>query len=156
MLSGLGRYVPGQRSVEAEAADQCRAAGRVLRLHGARPGSPDYGKQALTVAQKLGSAGDQDGALKFLTLAQTAADKAQAPLATIAISAFDQTEAQRAQSNADRAFNKDKYAIKEQTNPDTGETTFVRINTEGPEGAINTGLPVLQLASRTESLCTCR
>lgn len=40
------------------------------------PSSPDYGKQTLTVAQKLGSVGDQDGALKFLTLAQTAADRA--------------------------------------------------------------------------------
>lgn len=40
------------------------------------PSSPDYGRQALTVAQKLGSVGDQDGALKFLTLAQTAADRA--------------------------------------------------------------------------------
>lgn len=39
------------------------------------PTSPDYGKQALTIAQRLGSSGDQDGALKFITLAGTAADR---------------------------------------------------------------------------------
>jgi hypothetical protein len=32
------------------------------------PRSPDYGKQAITIAQKLGQAGDQDGALKFIGL----------------------------------------------------------------------------------------
>jgi hypothetical protein len=40
------------------------------------PNSPDYGKQAIGVAQRLGAAGDQDGALKFLGLAQTNADRA--------------------------------------------------------------------------------
>lgn len=40
------------------------------------PSSPDYGKQAIGVAQRLGAAGDQEGALKFLTVAQTAADRA--------------------------------------------------------------------------------
>lgn len=68
------------------------------------PGSPDYGKQALTVAQKLGSAGDQDGALKFLTLAQTAAEKAKADARDSRDFSFRQTESQRAQSNADRSF----------------------------------------------------
>lgn len=41
------------------------------------PNSPEYGKQAMTIAQRLGSVGDQDGAVKFLGLAQTAADKAR-------------------------------------------------------------------------------
>jgi len=41
------------------------------------PASPDYGKQATTIAQKLGQAGDQDGAMKFLTVAQSAAERAR-------------------------------------------------------------------------------
>jgi hypothetical protein len=41
------------------------------------PRSPDYGKQAITIAQKLGQAGDQDGALKFIGLAQSASDRAR-------------------------------------------------------------------------------
>ncbi|RZN21936.1 hypothetical protein [Bradyrhizobium sp. Leo121] len=54
---------------------------------------------------------------------------------------FRQTEAQRAQSNADRAFNKDKFTIKEITDPNTGQTTLVRVNTDGAEGPISTGAP---------------
>jgi hypothetical protein len=61
--------------------------------------------------------------------------------------AFRQTEAQRAQGNADRAFNKDKYSIKEVTDPNTGQTTLVRVNTDGPEGPINTGATASQPAN---------
>lgn len=41
------------------------------------PNSPEYGKQVMGMAQNLGSIGDQEGAFKFLTLAQTAADRAR-------------------------------------------------------------------------------
>jgi hypothetical protein len=138
MLSGLGDSI--QSGIKARQQKQVLEARKSAfsDFTALDPGSPDYGKQALTVAQKLGSVGDQEGALKFLTLAQSATDKAQATARDNRDFGFRQTEAQRAQSNADRAFNKDKFTIKEQTNPDTGETSFVRINTEGPEGAINT------------------
>jgi hypothetical protein len=88
------------------------------------------------VAQKLGSAGDQDGALKFLTLAQTAADKAH----TYQRESVADTRDARDFALREKQANKDKYAIKEQTDPNTGATTFVRVNTEGPEGPINTGV----------------
>jgi hypothetical protein len=93
---GAGRYAPGQRGVEAEAADQCRPAGCVLRFHGPRPVFAGLRQAGFTVAQKLGSAGDQDGALKFLTLAQTAADKAQAYQRDSRDFGFDQTDARDA------------------------------------------------------------
>lgn len=140
MLSGLGDTLQANARLRQQqtVADARKAA--FSDFTALDPGSPDYGRQALTVAQKLGSVGDQDGALKFLTLAQTAADKAQATARDTRDFAFRQSEAQRAQSNADRTFNKDKFAIKEITDPNTGATTLVRVNTDGAEGPINTGV----------------
>src|SRR5690242_16819778 len=76
MLSGLGdtlqrNAIAAKQQKIAEARQSAFSDFTALD-----PGSPDYGRQALTVAQKLGMAGDQDGALKFLSLAQTAADRA--------------------------------------------------------------------------------
>ncbi|MET4184960.1 hypothetical protein ABIB94_007089 [Bradyrhizobium sp. JR7.2] len=136
MLSGLGDSI--QSGIKARQQKQVLEArkGAFQDFTALDPSSPDYGRQALTVAQKLGSVGDQDGALKFLSLAQSAADKAKADARDSRDFGFRQTEAQRAQSNADRAFNKDKFAIKE--DPNTGQ--LVRVNTEGPEGPIATGV----------------
>jgi hypothetical protein len=69
MLSGLGDTIKAQQVTNARK----EAFSTFTALD---PNSPDYGKQAIGVAQRLGAAGDQDGALKFLTLAQTAADRA--------------------------------------------------------------------------------
>jgi hypothetical protein len=138
MLSGLGDTLRTNAAIRQQQniADARKAA--FSDFTALDPSSPDYGRQALTVAQKLGSVGDQDGALKFLTLAQTAADKAQSTARDARDFAFRQTEAQRAQSNADRTFNKDKFAIKEIENPD-GSKTLVRVNTDGAEGPISVG-----------------
>lgn len=137
MLSGLGDTLQANARLRQQQniADARKAA--FSDFTALDPSSPDYGRQALTVAQKLGSVGDQDGALKFLTLAQTAADKAQSTARDARDFAFRQTEAQRAQSNADRTFNKDKYVIKE--DPNTGQ--LVRVNTEGAEGPVSTTVP---------------
>lgn len=76
MLSGLGDTLQAnQLAKQKQQINQARQAA-FSDFSALDPGSPDYGKAALGVAQKLGVAGDQDGALKFLTLAQTAADRA--------------------------------------------------------------------------------
>jgi hypothetical protein len=76
MLSGLGDTIRAnakQRQQEQINDARKEAFSSFTALD---PNSPDYGRQAIGVAQRLGSVGDQDGALKFLTLAQTAADRA--------------------------------------------------------------------------------
>jgi hypothetical protein len=97
MLSGLGDTIKAQRVTNARK----EAFSNFTALD---PTSPDYGKQALGVAQKLGSVGDQEGAVRFLSLAQSAADKTAAATRDARDFSFRQTEAQRAQSNADRSF----------------------------------------------------
>ncbi|MCK1520224.1 hypothetical protein [Bradyrhizobium sp. 17] len=139
-LSGLGDTLQANAALRQKQQINEARKGAFQDFTALDPSSPDYGKQALTVAQKLGSVGDQDGALKFLTLAQTAADKAQATARDTRDFGFRQTEAQRAQSNADRTFNKDKYTIKEIEDA-SGNKTLVRVNTDGAEGPINTGAP---------------
>lgn len=97
MLSGLGDTIKAQRVTNARK----EAFSNFSALD---PTSPDYGRQALGVAQKLGSVGDQEGALRFLSLAQSASDKSAAAARDARDFAFRQTEAQRAQSNSDRSF----------------------------------------------------
>lgn len=139
MLSGLGDTIQSARKERQQQQILQARKGAFSDFTSLDPSSPDYGKQAMTVAQKLGSVGDQEGALKFLTLAQTAAEKAQATQRDSRDFGFRQSEAERAQKNSDRAFNKDKTVVKEVTDPNTGATSFVRVNTDGPEGPINTG-----------------
>jgi hypothetical protein len=136
MLSGLGDTLQANAALKQKQQVLEARKGAFQDFSALDPSSPEYGRQALTVAQKLGSVGDQEGALKFLTLAQTAADRAKADARDTRDFGFRQTEAQRAQANADRAFNKDKFVIKE--DPNTGQ--LVRVNTEGGEGPINTGI----------------
>jgi hypothetical protein len=97
MLSGLGDTIKQSRIADARKD----AFSSFTALD---PSSPDYGRQAIGVAQKLGSVGDQEGALKFLGLAQSAATQSVAAARDARDFAFRQTEAQRAQSNADRSF----------------------------------------------------
>jgi hypothetical protein len=67
MLSGLGDTLQSNQLLkQKQQITQARQAA-FSDFSALDPSSPDYGKQALGVAQKLGSAGDQDGALKFLT-----------------------------------------------------------------------------------------
>lgn len=77
MLSGLGDTLNANAKLrqQQQTADARKAA--FTDFTALDPASPDYGKQAITIAQKLGSAGDQDGAVKFIGLAQTAADRAR-------------------------------------------------------------------------------
>lgn len=138
-LSGLGDTLQANAALRQKQQINAARQAAFSDFTALDPSSPDFGKQALTVAQKLGSVGDQEGALKFLSLAQTAADKTQANARDARDFAFRQDEARRAQSNADRAFNKDRYSIKEIENPD-GTKSLVRVNTDGPEGPINTGV----------------
>lgn len=75
MLSGLGDTLQDNAKLaKQQQIDQARkdAFSSFTALD---PSSPDYGRQALGVAQKLGSVGDQDGAVKFISLAQSAADR---------------------------------------------------------------------------------
>jgi hypothetical protein len=77
MLSGLGDTLQNNAKLQAQRqTDQVRKAA-FSDFTALDPRSPDYGKQAITIAQKLGQAGDQDGAVRFLGLAQTAADRAR-------------------------------------------------------------------------------
>jgi hypothetical protein len=75
MLSGLGDTLQANAKLrqQQQVSDARKAA--FSDFSALDPSSPDYGKQAITIAQKLGSVGDQDGAIKFLGLAQTAADR---------------------------------------------------------------------------------
>jgi hypothetical protein len=75
MLSGLGDTLQANARLrqQQQVMDARKAA--FSDFSALDPSSPDYGRQTLEVAQKLGAAGDQDGALKFLTLAQTNADR---------------------------------------------------------------------------------
>lgn len=76
MLSGLGDTLQANAALKQKQQINAARQEAFSNFSALDPGSPDYGRQAMTVAQKLGTAGDQDGALKFLTLAQTAADRA--------------------------------------------------------------------------------
>lgn len=75
-LSGLGDTLQANAALRQKQQILDARKGAFQDFTALDPSSPDYGRQALGVAQKLGVAGDQDGALKFLTLAQTAADRA--------------------------------------------------------------------------------
>lgn len=97
MLSGLGDTMSRNMEVKRKQLldeGQKRAWSDFTTLD---PSSPDYGKQALSIAQKLGSSGDQEGAARFLGLAQTTANRQQDM-------AWRQQESERAQRNADRSY----------------------------------------------------
>jgi hypothetical protein len=136
MLSGLGDTLQANAVLRQKQQVNEARKEAFSNFSALDPSSPDYGRQALGVAQKLGSVGDQEGALKFLTLAQTAADKAHTYQRE---SVLDQRDA-RDFALREKIANKDKYAIREVEGPD-GTKTLVRVNTEGSEGPISTGAP---------------
>src|SRR4051812_637246 len=75
MLSGIGDTIQeGAKLRQQRELEQNRKAA-FSDFTALDPRSPDYGKQAITIAQKLGQAGDQDGAMKFIGLAQSASDR---------------------------------------------------------------------------------
>lgn len=139
MLSGLGDTIQANQLLRQKQQVNAARQQAFSSFTALDPNSPDYGRQALTVAQRLGSVGDQEGALKFLSLAQTAADKAQAVARDNRDFNFRVEESRRTQANADRAFDKDKYIVKEIEDAN-GNKTLVRVKTDGPEGAINPGV----------------
>jgi hypothetical protein len=76
-LSGIGDTLQNNAKLKQQAQlNQSRKAA-FSDFTALDPRSPDYGKQAITIAQKLGQAGDQEGALKFIGLAQSASDRAR-------------------------------------------------------------------------------
>jgi hypothetical protein len=88
----------------------------------------------------LTRAGDVEGAARISQLAGQIEDRKFRQSTDARDFAYRQQESQRSQANADRAFNRDKYLIKE--DPNTGQLT--RIKTEGAEGPIGgaPGAPV--------------
>jgi hypothetical protein len=143
MLSGLGDTIQANQALRQKQQVNAARQAAFSDFSALDPSSPDYGKQTLTVAQKLGMAGDQEGALKFLGLAQTAADRSHTYTREgVADQRWKEEQALRVRS-ADRA-DEDKPLVKEVTDPNTGQTTFVRINPKGPEGPVNAGVPVQQ------------
>jgi hypothetical protein len=138
-LSGIGDTLQNNAKLRQQAQlNQSRKAA-FSDFTALDPRSPDYGKQAITIAQKLGQAGDQEGAMKFIGLAQSASDRTRQDQQDAFSRDLQTKQFGLSQRAADRA-DEDKYAVKEVTNPD-GSTGFLRINTKGPEGPIATGLP---------------
>jgi hypothetical protein len=138
MLSGLGDTLQNNAKLQAQKqTDQARKAA-FSDFTALDPRSPDYGAQSLSIARKLGSAGDQEGAMKFIGLAQSAADRARQDQRDVVADQNSNRSYDLQKRAADRA-DEDKYVIKEQTDPNTGATSFVRVKTTGPEGPISTG-----------------
>lgn len=74
-LSGLGDTIQQAAALrQKQAMDEARK-GAFSEFTALDPRSPDYGRQSLSIAQKLGSVGDQEGAIKFIGLAQANADR---------------------------------------------------------------------------------
>lgn len=74
-LSGLGDTIQANAALrKKQELDEGRKAA-FQDFTALDPRSPNYGTQAMTIAQKLGTIGDQEGAVRFLGLAQTAADR---------------------------------------------------------------------------------
>jgi hypothetical protein len=138
MLSGLGDTLQNNAKLQAQKqTDQARKAA-FSDFTALDPRSPDYGAQSLSIARKLGSAGDQEGAMKFIGLAQSASDRARQDQRDVVADQNSNRSYDLQKRAADRA-DEDKYVIKEQTDPNTGATSFVRVKTTGPEGPISTG-----------------
>lgn len=136
MLSGLGDTIAAQRK---------EAARRQAFADINRPdGTADFQKAVLGLAQ----AGDVEGATRLSQLAGALEDRKFRQSTDARDFAFRQSEAQRAQANADRenAFRvkqaeREKYTIKEIEDPVTGVKTLQRVKTEGPEGPIGGPAP---------------
>lgn len=139
MLSGLGDTLQANALLKQKQQVNAARKEAFSSFTALDPSSPDYGRQALGVAQKLGSVGDQEGAMKFLTLAQSAADKATATARDNRDFQFRQDEARRAQSNADRVFaqrDKEPDSVRavraagiDPTSPEGRKTLFPRTDT---------------------------
>jgi hypothetical protein len=123
MLSGLGDTIAKQRKEAAR------------KQAFADINNPDGTVDFQKAIMGLTKAGDVEGAARISQLAGQIEDRKFRQSTDARDFAHRQQESQRAQANADRAFNRDKYLIKE--DPNTGQLT--RIKTEGAEGPINTG-----------------
>jgi hypothetical protein len=123
MLSGLGNTLAKQRK---EAARQ-----QAFADINNPDGTVDFQKAIMGLTK----AGDVEGAARISQLAGAMEDRKFRQSTDARDFAFRQQEAQRAQSNADRTANRDKFLIKE--DPNTGQ--LIRVSTQGSEGPINTG-----------------
>jgi len=128
MLSGLGDTIAKQRK---EAARK-----QAFQDINNPDGTVDFQKAILGLTK----AGDVEGAARISQLAGAIEDRKFRQSTDARDFAYRQQEAQRAQANADRAFNRDKYVLKE--DPNTGQ--LIRVKTEGSEGPINTGSAPVQ------------
>jgi hypothetical protein len=136
-LSGIGDTLQNNAKLKQQAQlNQSRKAA-FSDFTALDPRSPDYGKQAITIAQKLGQAGDQEGAMKFIGLAQSASDRTRQDQQDAFSRDLQTKQFGLSQRAADRA-DKDKYVIKEVTDPNSGATSFVRINPDtGEQSALS-------------------
>jgi hypothetical protein len=128
MLSGLGDTIAKQRT---EAARK-----QAFQDINNPDGTVDFQKAILGLTR----AGDVEGAARISQLAGQIEDRKFRQSTDARDFAYRQQESQRAQANADRAFNRDKYVLKE--DPNTGQ--LIRVKTEGAEGPINTGSAPVQ------------
>lgn len=143
MLSGLGDTLQANAALRQKQQVSQARQDAFSNFTALDPNSPDYGKQSLSIAQKLGAAGDQDGAVKFLTLAQTNADRLHtAQREGVTDSHWNQDYALR-KSAALRA-DEDKLSLEKipdasgntsavAFNPRTGETKPVNLPSAAPQ-----------------------
>jgi hypothetical protein len=140
-LSGIGDTLQNNTKAKQQAQVNESRRAAFSDFTALDPRSPDYGKQAITIAQKLGQAGDQEGAMKFIGLAQSASDRTRQDQQDAFSRDLQTKQFGLSQRAADRA-DKDKYVIKEVTDPNSGATSFVRINPDtGEQSALSGAAP---------------
>jgi hypothetical protein len=144
-LSGLGDTLQNNAKAKQQAQVNESRKAAFSDFTALDPRSPDYGKQAITIAQKLGQAGDQEGAMKFIGLAQSASDRTRQDQQDAFSRDLQTKQLGLSQRTADR-LDKDKYIIKDVTDPNTGATSFVRINPDTGEQSALSGAPPVSSA----------
>lgn len=135
-LSGLGDVIQANRAAQAK-----RDAFAQATMPGA-DGKIDYGRAVLGLAQVdpqaaalLAQRQNHEDLLK-----QQQAEAARQTARDAVTDKHWNADYGLRKAAGDRA-GEDKYTIKEQTDPNTGATTFVRVKTTGPEGVIPVGAP---------------
>lgn len=113
-LSGLGDTLQANAKLAQQNQLAQNTKDAFAKFSALDPSAPDYGKQVVGIAQNLGAGGNTDAAMKFLTVASQEAER-QRQIKNDAISQGNQSaylkiaqsNASRAQSNADREWNYD-------------------------------------------------
>lgn len=121
MLSGLGDTMRKNAAIQKQTQLDEARKGAFSEFTALDPRSPDYGKQSLSIAQKLGSVGDQEGAIKFIGLAQANADRVR------------QTERDAV---ADKHWGAD-YSLRQQAASRANEEKYAPVKTEAADGTVS-------------------